>query len=90
VQADEALQIGPVDRVVPPADLVGAVRGYAGSLPALSGNSQVIVKRMARLVQEGTVEDNELSRDLRDNAVEHPLFAEGRADFLAKRSPRFS
>ena len=90
VQAQEALQLGLVDRVAPPADLTSAVRDYAASLTALSGNSQTIVKHMARLVQEGASEENELSRALRDGAIDHPDFAEGRAAFLAKRPPRFA
>jgi enoyl-CoA hydratase/carnithine racemase len=90
VGAEEALRLGLVDRVLPGATLAGAVRDHAASLCALSGNSQRLVKAIARLVAAGQEEEDAHSRDLRDSAVEHADFVEGRTAFLAKRAPRFT
>ena len=89
IGAEEALRLGLVDRVVPTHELAAAAEAYARSLLALSGNSQAIVKRMAALVQAGAGKETAESRALRDAAVEHPDFAEGRDAFLAKRPARF-
>ena len=89
VGAEEALRLGLVDRVVPTEELPATAEAYARSVLALSGNSQAIVKRMAALVQAGAGAESDESRALRDGAVEHPDFAEGRDAFLAKRPARF-
>jgi enoyl-CoA hydratase/carnithine racemase len=89
VGAEEARALGLVDRVVPTAELVAVTVEYARSLVALSGNTQAIIKRMARLVLDGVTEETPESRALRDAAVEHPDFAEGREAFLRKRRARF-
>ena len=89
IGAEEALRLGLVDRVVPTHELAAAAEAYARSLLALSGNSQAIIKRMAALVQADAGTETAESRALRDGAVEHPDFAEGRAAFLAKRPARF-
>ena len=90
VDAGEALRIGLVDRVVAPDDLASEAAGYVRSLCALSGNSQRSIKAIMRLLEQGQREENEASRDLRDLAVEHPDFSEGRSAFQAKRKPRFA
>jgi enoyl-CoA hydratase/carnithine racemase len=90
LDAAEALRIGLVDRVVPPDQLARAVRTYAATLQDLSGNSQRLIKRIARLVLDGASEETEESRCLRDSAVAHADFVEGRRAFLEKRRPRFS
>jgi enoyl-CoA hydratase/carnithine racemase len=90
LDAEEALRIGLVDRVAPPEALDETVRAYASSLCGLSGSSQRLIKRIARLVLEGATAETEESRSLRDGAVSHPDFAEGRRAFLEKRRPRFA
>ena len=89
IGAEEALRLGLVDRVVPTHELAAAAEAYAHSLLALSGNAQAIIKRMVALVQAGGGTETAESRALRDAAVEHPDFAEGRDAFLAKRPARF-
>ena len=89
VSAAEALGWGLVDRVIEPDALDEAVAGYVGTLAALSGSSQRRIKAVVRLVGAGQREEDAASRDLRDGAVEHPDFAEGRSAFLAKRRPSF-
>lgn len=89
LDAGEGLRIGLVDRVVPPGELEAETLAYARSLLAASGSSQRRIKRIAGLVLAGTIEETEESRALRDGAVSHPDFAEGRRAFLEKRRPRF-
>ena len=88
--AEEALRIGLLDRVVAPGELGATVRDYVTSLLALSGNSQRLIKRLTRLILDGATGETAESRSLRDGAVAHPDFTEGRRAFLEKRRPRFS
>lgn len=90
LDAEEALRIGLVDRVISPEELDGTVRAYARSLLDLSGSSHRRIKRIVRLVLDGAVAETEESRTLRDRAVSHPDFVEGRRAFLEKRRPRFT
>jgi enoyl-CoA hydratase/carnithine racemase len=90
LDAEEALRIGLVDRVVPEGELEGTVQAYALALAGLSGSSQRLIKRIVRLVQGGATAETPESRGLRDGAVGHPDFAEGRQAFLEKRRPRFA
>lgn len=89
LDAEEALRIGLVDRVVPPESLADAVQEHARLLMAASGNSQRLIKRIVRLVLDGASGEDEESRRLRDGAVAHPDFQEGQRAFLDKRRPRF-
>lgn len=86
---DEALRIGLLDRVVPTAELDATVRDYVAGLLMLSGNSQRLIKRLTRLILDGATGETAESRALRDGAVSHPDFTEGRQAFLEKRRPRF-
>lgn len=89
LDAAEALRIGLVDRVVPEEELAAAVRAYAATLVAASGNSQRLIKRMMRLVLDGTAHETDETRELRDSAVDHADFREGYRAFLEKCRPRF-
>jgi enoyl-CoA hydratase/carnithine racemase len=90
LDAEEALLIGLVDRVMEVGELEDATRAYARSLVGLSGNSQRSIKRIAQMVLDGAVAETDASRRLRDGAVSHPDFAEGRRAFVEKRRPRFA
>lgn len=90
MEAEEALRAGLIDRVVPSSELDAAVRDYAGSLAQRSGNSQRLIKSMLDLVASGQVHENAQSRALRDGAVSHPDFLEGRQAFMERRPPRFA
>lgn len=89
LDAQEALRIGLVDRVVPAEELATVVDDYVRSLLALSGSSQRLIKQLAAMVVSGATEETAESRALRDGAVSHPDFIEGRQAFLDKRRPRF-
>lgn len=90
IRAEEAMRLGLVDRVLATPECRVAVLSYARSLCALSGSSQRRLKSIARLVGQGQHAEDEISRALRDGAVEHADFAEGWTAFLAKRTPRFA
>ena len=75
--------------MLPPDELAQAVHDYAHALLTLSGNSQRLIKQITGLVLGGAVDESTASRALRDSAVGHPDFAEGRRAFLEKRRPRF-
>jgi enoyl-CoA hydratase/carnithine racemase len=92
IDAAEALRMGLVNRVVPAADLLGAVKTYAAELTELvSPRSMAVMKRQLweaqfRTLAEATaVADDEM---LRSFASED--FKEGVAHFVEKRAPRFT
>lgn len=89
LDAAEAYRIGLVDRVVAKDALAAAVAEQTAAWCALSGNSQRAMKRMVGLAQTCGGDEPEAAREMRDEAVEHADFVEGRAAFLEKRRPVF-
>ena len=87
---EEARRVGFVNCVVPGQELGSAVQDYARNLVRLSGNSQRLIKTMLGLIAAGQLEENSASRALRDGAVSHPDFLEGRQAFMERRPPRFT
>ncbi len=95
VEADEALAIGLVDRVVPADEAEAAALSLAGEI---AGNAPLAVQGMKRILRllaasaERGFTDGE--RDevavLRRRAFESDDVREGRAAFLEKRAPRFT
>ncbi|MGE3294283.1 MAG: enoyl-CoA hydratase/isomerase family protein [Geminicoccaceae bacterium] len=86
----EAQKIGLVDHVVPGHELEAAVHDYARGIAQLSGNSHRVIKALLGLVASGQMEENAHTRALRDGAVSHPDFLEGRRAFLERRPPCFA
>jgi enoyl-CoA hydratase len=90
VDADEALRIGLVSRVVPAADLAGAVRALADRL---AGKPAVAVRCIMDAVQFGL--DATLDQSSAHEATLFGLIAstadmrEGTSAFLEKRTPTF-
>lgn len=88
VQAEEALRIGLVQRVVPAAELMDAARLLA---EAIARNSPVAVREAKRAIHLGA--DLPLERGLAVEAeawlhlIEHPDRREGLGAFLDKREP---
>lgn len=87
---EEAQRVGLVDRAVRGQKLSDAVQDYAHGLVRLSGNSQGLIKTVLGLIASGQVEENARRRELRDGAVSHPDFLEGRQAFMQRRPPRFT
>ena len=86
----EALAVGRVDRVVPAAELHGAVAAYAAELAGLSQRSIRGAKRMVEAIAAGLpLDDAALRAEVEDAALGED-FREGRAAFAAKRPPRFA
>jgi enoyl-CoA hydratase/carnithine racemase len=86
----EALAIGLVDRVLPAAELHGAVETYAAELAALSQRSIRGAKRIVEALAAGVARDSPaLAAEVEDAALDED-FREGRAAFAARRAPRFT
>jgi enoyl-CoA hydratase/carnithine racemase len=86
VPADEALRLGLVNRMLPGAELVGAVETYARDLTTLSAAS---IRGAKRAVRAALGSDAAGLRALVETAATGADFREGRAAFQAKRPPRF-
>jgi enoyl-CoA hydratase/carnithine racemase len=90
ISAQEALDIGLVDLVVPKEDLRARVAEYASTLARKPAATLAAIRRCVTEGIDGTFEEG-LKIEL-DAAVElagHPNFAEGVNAFLAKRAPEW-
>lgn len=92
VQADEALRLGLVSRVVPTDELIGTARAYAAELCELvSPRSMAVIKRQAWAAQAQTLGAAiALADDEMEKSFASDDFREGIAHFLEKRSPKFT
>jgi 2-(1,2-epoxy-1,2-dihydrophenyl)acetyl-CoA isomerase len=90
LDADEAHQLGMVNRVVPNRDLDEAARSLAAEIAAGPWRAQAGAKALLRRANDGLLA-RQLDEEIRmfaDNTREKD-FAEGLASFLEKRPPRF-
>ena len=92
IDADTALRIGIVNRVVPDSELMPVARELA---KRIAKNSQVALKFTKRLIYEGLDEtdlDAHIVREVNCNesVVQTPEFREGMALFLKKSEPKSS
>jgi len=95
VDAERALAIGLVDRLLPAADAQGAALALADEIAQNAPLAVQGMKRILRLLEAGhergfTEEEREELDALRRRAFESKDTAEGRAAFLEKRAPRFT
>ena len=91
VTADEALQLGLVNRVVPDADLLAQSQQYIEELAAASSPASMreIKQQVYRgLMQPLDVAMNEAIARMQSSFI-RPDFAEGVQSFLEQRPPRF-
>jgi cyclohexa-1,5-dienecarbonyl-CoA hydratase len=90
--ARRAAEIGLVNAVVPPADLMPRSRALAEQLAAHSGAAQRAAKRALRagVAPAARAAMQEALRIYRDELASSPDAAEGIAAFVEKRAPRWS
>jgi enoyl-CoA hydratase/carnithine racemase len=91
VLAEEALEMGLVQRVLPPDELLDATVAYADELATLSAPSSMkaikhqVWSHLSMSVEEALADSNELMVA----SLREPDFKEGVASFLEKRPPAF-
>jgi enoyl-CoA hydratase/carnithine racemase len=93
LDADEALALGLVDRVLPREGFVEAVRAYARSLcaPGKAGLAVGLIKRAVQTGAELPLEQGlALERELQQRLFASEDAREGLAAYVEKRKPRFS
>ncbi|MGA2044315.1 MAG: enoyl-CoA hydratase-related protein [Roseiarcus sp.] len=89
IGCSEALAIGLIDRLVDPASLDAVVSAYAEDLARLSQLSIRGAKFAVDAIAGGLSAETGAFRALVEQAAAGEDFAEGRAAFMAKRTPRF-
>jgi enoyl-CoA hydratase/carnithine racemase len=89
VAADEALQFGLVNRLVPAAELDVQAEALAREIAASAQSSVRAAKRIVDLIAAGAAEETAESRALYAGAFHGSDFLEGARAFLAKRLPKF-
>ncbi len=89
-RADEALAMGLVNRLYPPAELAAAVDEQAATI---AGNAPLTVRgvklTVAEILRDPGVADLALCQRLVDECYASEDYAEGRRAFAEKRPPRF-
>ncbi|WP_375688766.1 enoyl-CoA hydratase [Pseudooceanicola sp. LIPI14-2-Ac024] len=89
--AEEALQMGLVEEVVPPHKLEEVVRGYAETI---AGNAPLSIWGSKQIIRQVTGRDSELDFEEIDRltrvAFDSADYREGRTAFMEKRQPRFT
>jgi enoyl-CoA hydratase/carnithine racemase len=92
IDAEEALRLGLVNRVVPDDDLVPAVQAFARELAAtVSPRSLRVMKRQLYAAQSQSLDQAmDLAITEMLASLECDDFKEGVAHFLEKRAPRFT
>jgi enoyl-CoA hydratase/carnithine racemase len=89
--ADEAFQLGLVNRVLEPAELMSTARAYASDLAAnCSPLSLALIRHQLHVDQHNDFETAiRRAYHVEDYALQAPDFREGMDSFLQKRAPRF-
>ncbi len=90
MNADEALAIGLVDRVVDQAVLETEVAEFIEPLLAVSGGSTRLMKQAISMIMQGQRESTPQTEALVAQALRSADYREGVAAFMERRPPRFS
>jgi enoyl-CoA hydratase/carnithine racemase len=90
--AEEALELGVVNRVFPPDELLDATIEYADDLATnVSPMSMAVMKRQVYTHPAMTIDDAlDESNRLMNESLRRPDFKEGVASFVEKRPPNFA
>ena len=89
VDAETALQMGLINRLMPQGILAEAVEEYVSHITQTSSHTAKITKQMIALIEAGQDEDCEQTRQLFLEAFSGEHFQEGYQAFLEKRRPNF-
>jgi enoyl-CoA hydratase/carnithine racemase len=91
MDAEEALQMGLINRICSPEDLEAQVRGYA---ELIAGNAPLTVKAAKTAINEALKDperrDIEKISEMIDACFDSEDYKEGRRAFAEKREPKFS
>ncbi|WBQ14123.1 enoyl-CoA hydratase-related protein [Hyphomonadaceae bacterium BL14] len=90
LEADEALAMGLIDRLVTKEALGGAVDGFVSSVAKTSAQSARVTKQIIARIQAGQASDDAATRQLFLEAFQSADFQEGYSAFLQKRAPKFT
>jgi 2-(1,2-epoxy-1,2-dihydrophenyl)acetyl-CoA isomerase len=91
ISAERGERLGLFNRVVPPAQLEPAARGFAGEIAAAPAGVVTDAKRVLRRSMTAPLaEVLELEIEAQLHAFDSPNFREGITAFLQKRAPRFN
>lgn len=89
VDAETALQMGLINRLMPPGILKDAVDDYVRHMTQTSSHTAAITKQMIALIEAGQDEECDETRQLFLEAFSGAHFQEGYQAFLEKRRPDF-
>lgn len=90
LEADEALAMGLIDRLMDRDALAEAVEGFAGAVAKTSAQSARVTKQIIARIQAGQASDDAATRQLFLEAFQSADFQEGYSAFLQKRAPKFT
>lgn len=90
IDADEALRLGLVMRVLPPSDLDAEVAAFVGYLELLSPVALRGTKKVMHLIADAWPEGAAEAREIVDRAVGSSDYREGILAFIERRTPRFA
>ncbi|MGJ8562997.1 MAG: enoyl-CoA hydratase/isomerase family protein [Alphaproteobacteria bacterium] len=89
VQAEEAISIGLINRLVDKCELDQVVKDYASSICATSGQSNLMTKQMFSAYEAGQYGETEATIQTFLSGFTSDDFKEGYNAFLEKRTPEF-